>query len=181
VGGGGDDTLYGYGGNDRLEGGIGHDKLYGGTGNDTLIGGEGNDYLSGSSGNDMLYGGPGKDTLVGGSGSDTLDGGAGNDSLTGGTGADVFIFSTGYDHDIITDFGNGLDRIDARGTGFNTLAKFNALAASGGNAGRIDAGDSAFGITVSAAGSNLVMDFGGDDSLTVLNVASLGLEDFLLA
>jgi Ca2+-binding RTX toxin-like protein len=199
VGGGGDDTLRGYDGDDLLQGGIGHDKLYGGRGNDTLMGGEGNDYLSGSRGNDVLYGGPGNDTLFGGSGddfldggpgndsldggsgSDTLDGGPGNDILTGGTGDDVFIFSAGYDHDVITDFGNGLDRIDARGTGLDNLDKFHALAWSSGDVDRIDAGDSAFGITVSAAGSNLVMDFGAGDTLTILNVGSLGVNDFFLA
>ena len=48
-------------------------------------------------------------SILGGTGNDTLDGGKGNDTLTGGKGADIFIYSAG--NDIITDYGNGSDKI----------------------------------------------------------------------
>ena len=179
--GGGDDKVYGYGGNDTVDGGIGHDSVYGGTGNDTLYGGIGNDYLSASSGNDELYGGAGKDRLYGSRGNDIVDGGADDDLLTGGSDDDIFIFSRGYDKDTILDFGNGLDRIDARGTGFNTLTKFNALAGSSGDTSRVDAGDFDSGIGVSALGADLVLDFGDGDILTVANSTALDADDFLLS
>ncbi len=178
VAGGGDDRLYGYGGNDALNGGIGHDRLYGGSGNDTLNGGIGNDYLSASSGDDTVYGDAGNDTLYGSRGDDLVDGGTGNDTLTGGSSNDIFVFGEGYGEDIITDFGEGADRIDARGTGFDTLADFNALAGAN---DRVDGGDSYAGIGVSATGSDLVLDFGNGDILTVLNSTGLGETDFILA
>ena len=49
--------------------------------------------------------------LIGGTKADTLDGGAGDDKLTGGEGSDVFIYSSG--DDVITDYGNGSDKIIA--------------------------------------------------------------------
>ncbi|MEF9605158.1 calcium-binding protein, partial [Paracoccus sp. PXZ] len=38
--------------------------------------------------------------------------GRGNDILTGGAGADVFEFERGDGRDIVTDFQNGVDRLD---------------------------------------------------------------------
>ena len=181
VAGGGDDKVYGYAGNDTVDGGIGHDSVYGGTGNDTMFGGIGNDYMSASSGNDVLYGGDGKDRMYGSRGNDIVDGGAGNDLLTGGSDDDIFVFSQGYDQDTILDFGTGVDRIDARGTGFNTLSEFNALAGSGGATDQVDSGDFGSGIGVSAIGSDLVLDFGDGDILTVAATTGLDAGDFLLS
>lgn len=181
-GGSGHDKLYGGDGDDVLYGGIGHDSLYGGRGNDTLHGGDGDDYFFGSRGNDVLYGDQGNDTLVGGSGNDILDGGLDNDTLTGGTGHDTFIFKTGYGQDIITDFNvAGTDRIDARGACLDTRAVFNALAGSGGDSSRLDDGDCHAGISVRAVGGDLVIDFGNDDTLTVLSTSSLLAQDFIFA
>lgn len=121
----GDDHLLGKGGDDLLIGdvdqsdysgqaGNADDQILGNKGNDTLFGGRGDDTLKGGSQSDELVGGTGEDVLSGGAGTDTLSGGDGADTLTGGGGADVFNFvnSDAYELDVITDFGNGNDRID---------------------------------------------------------------------
>ncbi|HEX9858990.1 MAG TPA: calcium-binding protein, partial [Paracoccaceae bacterium] len=81
--------------------------------------------IIGNGGNNQLQGGAGNDVLRGAAGMDLLFGGKGNDMLTGGGGADRFVFNTGDGHDTITDFQNGIDRIDLRGwsavTGINDL------------------------------------------------------------
>jgi Ca2+-binding RTX toxin-like protein len=89
--------------------------LSGRGGHDSLQGGGGDDDLSGGIGNDKLAGGDGEDSLVGGNGEDRLSGDNNDDVLTGGGGADVFIFATGSGVDRITDFQNGLDRINVKG------------------------------------------------------------------
>lgn len=122
LGGAGNDNLSGSFDNDRLEGGPGNDSIGGGPGNDTIFGGSGNDMLGGGQGDDLLYGladddflagGPGNDRLFGGPGNDVLVGGPGHDTLTGGDGADLFVFNTwtAGETDRITDFEDGIDRI----------------------------------------------------------------------
>ena len=129
-GGAGNDTLYGNGGIDYLYGGIGSDTLDGGDGVDVLYGeadgdtlnggaatdymdgGAGDDTLNGDDGIDYLYGGAGIDTLRGGNDGDVLQGNAGNDTLTGGAGFDYFQMTAGMGVDTITDFEDGIDRID---------------------------------------------------------------------
>ena len=90
--------------------GVGN-NVRGGSGNDVLNGYKGWDKLFGQAGNDFLYGGAGNDVLNGGAGNDRLFGGAGNDRLTGGAGKDVFVFAKGAGADTITDFQDGVDRI----------------------------------------------------------------------
>jgi|GEM_PF-1105988 len=114
-------TINGTDADEILIGGSGNDILRGGAGNDVLIGGGGNDQLFGGEGADRLDGGAGNDVLVGGSGNDILIGGAGNDTMTGGLGADVFKWSLADAgtagapaQDVITDFGNGADKLDLR-------------------------------------------------------------------
>ncbi len=80
VGGGGDDTIYGFNLKDDLSGGLGNDTLYGGSDNDVLFGEDGNDNLYGEQGNDYMDGGAGNDILNGSIGIDTMIGGLGNDS-----------------------------------------------------------------------------------------------------
>jgi len=86
---------------------------------DHLIGDSGNNSLSGGGGDDGLFGGQGNDTLSGGNGNDTLTGGRGVDTLTGGADADKFQFDAAADsdpdlggRDVITDFQQGMDKID---------------------------------------------------------------------
>ncbi len=88
---------------------------------DAIIGTSGNDTLTGTDFNDVISGGAGNDTLYGGDGDDLLIGGAGNDTMTGGLGADVFKWSLADAgtagtpaQDVITDFGNGEDKLDLR-------------------------------------------------------------------
>jgi Ca2+-binding RTX toxin-like protein len=91
-----------------------------GKGNDVVQGGDGNDSILGGRGNDWLFGGEGDDRLVSSSGDDILAGGDGADKMTGRAGKDVFIFTDSDigttkadgDHDTITDFKRGEDKID---------------------------------------------------------------------
>lgn len=84
--------------------------------------------LTGTTASEGIFGMAGNDTLSGGAGADTLDGGAGTDRLTGGTGMDIFKFTdlthsvaTSSQFDRLTDFENGVDKIDLSGLGFTTL------------------------------------------------------------
>jgi Ca2+-binding RTX toxin-like protein len=119
----GNDSFFLGDGNDIARGGAGEDSLYGGRGNDLLVGGGGRDLLEGGQGRDRLLGGDKADYLSGGDGADELDGGArgdwldggrGDDRLTGGDGAeaDHFVFRQGDGDDVITDFQDGIDRLD---------------------------------------------------------------------
>jgi len=122
---GSNDYLYGGDGNDDMGGGAGRDFLYAGAGDDRVGAGDQDDLVYGGTGNDFLGGGSGDDTLYGETGNDTLNGGSGDDLLTGGVGADQFVFNNliAGEHDIITDFQDGLDliRIHGAGGGFGTL------------------------------------------------------------
>ena len=114
--GGGADWINGLANADTLILGSGADLGHGGSGHDSLFGGDGGDLLYGSDGNDLLDGGTAGDRLSGGSGTDRLIGGPGNDTMTGGSDRDVFVFATGAGTDHISDFDNGLDRIELRGS-----------------------------------------------------------------
>ena len=109
---------------------------------ENAIGGSGNDTLIANDLGCVLTGGGGNDTLIGGAGNDRLIGGVGVDVLTGGGGIDTFVFSTGDSlaatgqHDRISDFTRGLDRID--------LTAIDAISASGGHDGFHFIGASAF-------------------------------------
>lgn len=109
------DQLTGTAGNDDMDGRGGNDQMRAGAGDDDMDGGDGNDSLWGEDGRDDLDGGRGNDRLDGGAGDDVLVGGRGNDTLTGGSGADVFEFRRGDGRDLITDFTNGVDRIELDG------------------------------------------------------------------
>ncbi|MEM9619535.1 MAG: calcium-binding protein [Pseudomonadota bacterium] len=162
----GDDQLFGGGSSDMLFGGNNNDTVAGGVGADTLSGGNGNDQLFTGSGNDLALGDAGDDTLDGNAGSDTLDGGDGDDRIFTGNGDDVIRFDVGDDADTIADFQAGaatLDSIDvsAFGAAFDTLGE--VLAAS------------------TDLGSDMIIEFGGGDSITLLNVnmADLHPDDFI--
>lgn len=71
--------------------------------------------------------------MTGGSGNDRLSDGAGKrDELTGGSGADVFILADDGARDRITDFENGLDRIDLRAEGEMLFTDLKISEAGGG-------------------------------------------------
>ena len=79
--------------------------------------------LTGNSGNNVLKGGAGDDHLRGGDGNDRLIGGSGDDVLRGDAGQDLFVFQRNGGRDIVTDFRNGQDRVDASGlSGVNHLS-----------------------------------------------------------
>lgn len=110
-------------GANNLDGADADDVILGLGGNDNLDGEGGNDRLNGGEGNDKLDGDAGNDRLDGGAGRDVLEGDEGRDILTGGTGNDIFKFDNGDGKDVITDFGNGADRIrfDVDGLNFADL------------------------------------------------------------
>ncbi|WP_333307577.1 MULTISPECIES: DUF192 domain-containing protein [unclassified Microcoleus] len=111
------DTIRGFAGNDTIQGLGGNDRVFGDRENDLLAGNEGADTLSGGQGSDTIYAGQGEDAIFGDRGHDLLIGGEGRDILTGGAGEDLFVMektsaaSTISQADIITDFGNGNDKI----------------------------------------------------------------------
>lgn len=148
-GAGGNDQLYGGGGDDILIGGAGNDYLHGGAGVDTAVFtgvaavnadlvaasavGQGTDTLAGvenltgAAGNDTLAGNAFANALNGGAGADRLIGRGGSDLLTGGAGADRFVFDNFHGNDRITDFEDGIDRIEIGGptTGYGDLTIVN--------------------------------------------------------
>ena len=83
----------------------------------------------------LRIGGAGADILIGGGGRDTLYAGSGGDTMTGGSAADVFIFDTvalgGGGNNIITDFKEGIDRLDVSSYGL-TAPQVLALASQNG-------------------------------------------------
>lgn len=126
-------------------------------GKDLMIGSAFGDKLLGAGGSDRLLGNDGQDRLDGGKGLDSLDGGAGNDRMTGGSQSDEFVFSAGYGKDIITDF-------DAVG--------------GGGKQDYISVGMEP--IDIIKSGHDVILDFGGGDTLTLLDVrkADIDSSDF---
>lgn len=141
-GGDGADLLYGEDGNDRLIGGNGDDLLNGGQGNDRLEGGAGIDWAlydgggpvnvnlatgqASGQGADTLFsienirGSAFSDVLIGNNSANTIVGNGGSDTMTGGGGADTFVLGPHTSGNItITDFQNGVDRIDLRALGFD--------------------------------------------------------------
>ncbi len=185
-GGADNDTLFGYGSHDTLGGGVGDDDLRGGYGKDLLNGSGNNDILRGFEGDDRLFGGAGNDTLLGNddndsltggggvdrlkgdAGDDTLNGRFGDDSVSGGAGDDLFEFRQGHGNDVYDDFvaGAGTDdviELIAFGAAFDTFAE--VIAAASDN------------------GTHTTIDFGGGDSIKLLNVvvADLHEDDFIFS
>ena len=199
-GGDNNDTLIGGNGRDTLDGGTGADRIDGGaqvdtaaydaaaagvaasltTGlgtagealGDTLIaienlkGSAFNDSLDGSVSANRLDGGLGADVLQGFAGADILVGGAGRDTMAGGADNDQFWFFAGDGADAIADFQAGaafgdIIRIFGRGLAIDTFAEVMARS--------------------SQVGADVVINFGGGDTITLQNVtlASLDAGDFL--
>lgn len=146
--------------NDEIDGGIGNDRLFGLAGNDEIDGGRGDDLLEGGAGADDLDGGAGNDSLFGGEGNDLLNGGAGDDVLTGGAGSDIFEIYPGSGRDVITDFTNGVDRIEIDGFGRSAVEALIGAARQ--------------------VGGDVVLDLGAGRSITLqdFRLADLDLADF---
>jgi len=83
------------------------DNFVGDNDGNTILGLGGRDVLSGLGGNDIIFGG---------SDDDRMTGGEGNDTLIGGAGEDTFVFAANSGNDTITDFEDGLDTLEFRGT-----------------------------------------------------------------
>jgi glucose/arabinose dehydrogenase len=146
---------------DVIDGGAGRDRLYGGAGNDTVTGGSGNDRIEGGGQNDSLNGGGGADTILGGAGNDTMAGGAGADSLNGNAGRDTFVFGTSSQSDTITDFSDDVDAIRLSDAfGFANASQALAVAVE--------------------SGANVVFNFSGGQTLTILDATKAQLENDLL-
>ncbi|WP_299155145.1 hypothetical protein [uncultured Tateyamaria sp.] len=194
LGGSGNDQIHGRFGNDTLSGGSGNDSLWGGVGSDHLDGGDGFDFahyystdgnliadlqfahvntgaaagdtysdienLHGGGGNDNLRGDAGDNIIVGGGGNDHLHGRLGNDVFIGGEGADYFNFNHNWGQEQINDFENDVDVIVFRDFGFT------------------DANDALHHAT--QIDDDVLFDFGGGDSLLVLNTEVSQLFDDMI-
>ncbi len=166
-GGTGDDALDGGRGDDMLYGGVGNDELKGDVGADMLFGGFGNDVLKGGDGLDELNGEQGNDKLEGGNGADLLNGGGGDDELIGGSGNDTFVFTMFSGNDTIKDF-------DANATGGQDLIDITAL---GLTAATFDTS-----VTISASGSDALVELMNGDTILLRNVAAnqVTINDFVI-
>ena len=190
MGGDGVDTIFGQNGDDQLFGGNDNDFFYGGQGSDSHDGGAGFDsvsYLASSGGvfvdvvngggsgdadgdsyvsieryfgsqfDDVILGSAANESIFGYGGEDSLYGRQGNDSLFGGAGEDSFGYNPAFDGaDTINDFVAGVGAneyifIFGGDPNINTFAEVMSFAF-----------DDLMG--------NTVFDFGGGNTLTVLNV-----------
>lgn len=156
-------------GNDRGNSILGtefSDVIFGRAGDDALSGGGGRtNYFSNgleldsTDSSDFLFGGAGDDVLHGYDGSDVLHGGDGDDYLVGGGGADTFIFTKG--DDTVEDFDYRLDQLKL-------------------SAGLLDGDTNDLGRLISHEGEDLVFNFEGDHSLTLLGAGQLTSVDLNL-
>ncbi|EIG62321.1 M10 family metallopeptidase C-terminal domain-containing protein [Bradyrhizobium sp. WSM1253] len=116
---------------------------------------------------DNANGGSGNDTLIGNAIANVLKGGRGTDTLTGGGGADTFVFAlsdspaASGQHDRITDFTSGTDKIDLHGidaissTAGYDLFHFIGLSAFDGSAGELNYSyNSSLGVTTLQGDTN---------------------------
>ncbi|KZD09875.1 5'-nucleotidase C-terminal domain-containing protein [Oceanibaculum pacificum] len=168
-GGAGDDTITGGAGNDTIEAGDGFDliDLTDDTGETYVNGNRNGDTILGGTANEELHAGKGHDSVDGGAGDDLIWGGLGRDTLTGGDGADTFFFEDTNNEDVVTDFEAGVD-----------VLSFTANINGSGVASAADLLDLAV-----ASGGNVVIDFGGGNSITLQGVAlaDLSVADFAVA
>ena len=186
----GDDVLSASGGpGNVLDGGDGDDTLSGGWGADTLIGGEGNNIIRANGGNSLISAGAGNDQITSSWGDDRIDAGDGNNIVNAGGGANTI--TSGSGNDIISADGSnlihagagndqiittwGADNIDA-GAGDDIIR-----AGGGGNTIRGGLGndqtindqwsDDRY-LFARGDGQDVMLDGGGQDSLTLENVTS---------
>ncbi|MBR1237406.1 VCBS domain-containing protein [Bradyrhizobium sp. AUGA SZCCT0182] len=106
--------------------------------------------------------------LTGTDGKDVIFATGNTDTLTGGAGADQFVFRVGDGNDTITDFKPGQDHIDLRAF-FETI-----------NPETIDAWLHDHAAPSQNDPADMVLWLGGDDNITLKQVASLTANDFIL-
>lgn len=129
-----------------------------------IRGGAGAEGLTGGTGDDLVFGGGGHDTLSGGAGDDLLVAGPDGAVMTGGAGADIFRLSDGTAQSRITDFEQGLDRIDLSDWG--RIYDISALTISARNFGAlITYGDHSLRVAQSGGGTIPTSAWGTDDFL----------------
>ncbi|MCM8735750.1 hypothetical protein M5E06_16510 [Azospirillum sp. A1-3] len=152
----GDDMLWGEDGADWIHGLGGNDRILAGAGDDRLNGGAGEDYIDGAAGADRLYGMSGRDILVPGAGRDIVDGGIGDDVLLAERDgeSDQFFFAPGSGADVLTAFDPHLDILILKGFAQNV----------GTAAWRVE--------YVTDLGDSVRVDFGGGDSVLVLDTTA---------
>ena len=144
----GDDVIVALGGNDQI---------FPNQGDDWVDAGAGDDFIDSSRGNDILRGGEGADALQDWMGRNVLEGGAGDDYLYAGVGAAFVVGGTGNDY------------IDAYGA--VTIVAFNAgdgqdvIYAADPVIISVGAGMDSGNLSIRQSGQDLVLDFGGGDSL----------------
>ncbi|EAW38371.1 hypothetical protein L8106_10116 [Lyngbya sp. PCC 8106] len=111
----GDDIIEGRFGADTIFGDIGNDIINANAGNDLIFGNNDQDQINAGNGDDTIFGGQGNDDIDAGIGNDLIFGDIGNDRLRGGGGSDQFVIGSGFGTDVISDYGNGTDRILLQG------------------------------------------------------------------
>ncbi|MCK6454070.1 MAG: hypothetical protein L6R19_24915, partial [Alphaproteobacteria bacterium] len=133
---------------------------------DTFHGLAGNDTLTGDGNADVMFGGANFDTINGGAGDDTLSGGRDQDSIDGGADSDTVIFNgTVGEYYFVTSgsFVVVADTVVARdGTDF--VANVELLSFSGSTLA-VQAGDGGANAMNGTAADELLVGFGGTDTL----------------
>ena len=185
-GGAGNDLLYGNIGTDLVLAGDGDDTIYGGQnggatqtygsgttlayreGSDTISGGAGADMIYGNHGGDVLQGGSGSDKIYGGQDSDTISGGASGDRIYGNLGDDLLTGGDGYDYFYVTSNG-GNDTI----TDFTYFVDYLAIQSNINGSGIASAADVI--ARASQSGSDVVIDLGAGNSVTLSNYSATSL------
>ncbi|MBO3715556.1 MAG: hypothetical protein J5X23_11380, partial [Candidatus Accumulibacter sp.] len=115
--------------------------------------------IDGGGGQDRIIGSSGADVMLGGYGADILDGRAGNDRISGGSGGDTFLFGKAWGRDVVTDFQDGVDRLDLRDAGVTKLKDLH----------------------IAAIGNDASISWEGNEILLVgVKTADLGISDFIL-
>jgi len=136
---------------------------------DTLTGDAGANVLTGLDGNDTLMGRDSNDTLISGAGNDTLTGDGSMQAGGPGAGSDTFVFAPNSGQDTITDFQEGIDKIDVSGyrSDPNTPVAYGAGAGS---------------VTVEQVGTDTLVHLpDGSSTITLQNITATDLTptDFL--
>ncbi len=134
------------------------DGVYGGF---TIANGVVIEKATGGSGDDKLTGNKQGNVLKGKKGDDKLVGKKGNDKLTGDGGEDRFVFKNKFDKDKIMDFQDDKDEIVLDDNLWNGNKSVNQILNKFGE----------------KSGSDFVLDFGGGDILTILDVTKSELKD----